>query len=234
MNHFQNGSSLNVVTTAKDDFSGLVDTGISISHLNVNWIIVTCNRDLTFDRLKGLGLFPAKIIYDDGLGIYPAFNLALDAIEEGYVWFLNSGDLCLIQDLKALNLEQAQGSLVLARQFNLETKRLSKLTRFPNLWIRWALRPVPHQSIFFSYESIFGRKFRTDIGLVADQCFIYETLSAFGFVKRKLVTTLFEGFGRGSVGTNFADQVNLFLNRQGSCMRAFVDLLRSGKSWVRK
>jgi hypothetical protein len=228
-----NTKMLTVVTIAKDNFSGLVDTGISISHLDVEWIVVSCDTAVNLASLNALGLFPSQVIRDGGTGIYPAFNMSIPEITGDYVWFLNAGDISLLSKIGDLGIERAKGKTIVARQFNLETKSVSKLSKNPKNWIRFAIRPVPHQAIFFPRISLFKKQYRTDIGIAADQCFIYEILKETGCASLDLIVTLFEGFGRGSKTSDFADNVNYFLNSDGFRIRYVLKRIRAIKAKLR-
>jgi len=91
--------TVNIVTVVKDDLAGIKKTTASIIQQNDNlcWTVVT-PRDATeilayVEQLKVAGIV-TKIIQDDGFGVYPAMNQAIEQCKEDeWLWFLNAGDI---------------------------------------------------------------------------------------------------------------------------------------------
>jgi glycosyltransferase involved in cell wall biosynthesis len=87
-----------VVTVVKDDLTGLQKTARSIlsQTIKVDWVVVTPpTPSETYEYVIELSMQGtiASIIADDGQGVYPAMNKAIDHLPvEGWLWFLNAGD----------------------------------------------------------------------------------------------------------------------------------------------
>jgi hypothetical protein len=86
------------VTVVKDDFLGLQRTEASIRRqtLPLKWLVITpmdssaTYKHVSMLRLEGL---ITNFIPDNGIGIYPAMNLAIQGSpKREWLWFLNAGD----------------------------------------------------------------------------------------------------------------------------------------------
>ena len=90
---------LNIITVCYNDLDGLKSTYNSIDkYLNnkVNWIVIDGN---SADGTKNWLLKKADKIYyyssEIDNGLYFAMNKGIEAAQDGWLWFLNAGDLAL-------------------------------------------------------------------------------------------------------------------------------------------
>jgi len=89
---------VNVVTVVKDDLEGIRRTAKSViqQSILVPWIVVSPRGYPGISEyIEGLKLdgIVVTIIEDDGLGVYPAMNQAINwCAKEDWIWFLNAGD----------------------------------------------------------------------------------------------------------------------------------------------
>jgi hypothetical protein len=90
--------SLIIVTVVKDDLSGLQRTEASIRAQSrpLNWLVITpMDSSTTYQHVSKLRLegLITSYIPDNGGGIYPAMNLAIQESQKSdWLWFLNAGD----------------------------------------------------------------------------------------------------------------------------------------------
>jgi len=87
-----------VVTVVKNDFPGLKKTERSVlsQSIEIDWMIVTpSDRSSTAHHASQLleSGIAKRLVVDNGGGIYPAMNLAMQALSPTeWVWYLNAGD----------------------------------------------------------------------------------------------------------------------------------------------
>jgi len=116
-----------------------------------------------FPNIKAISnCIPAVFVPDQGEGVYQAMNLGISASSGDYLWFLNSGDKCLLTSssfcsfltyLSALSPDSIDGTLLF---FGFQPYGLIRLfsPSFSNfllrLFILLSIMPVSHQNILFS------------------------------------------------------------------------------------
>ena len=194
-------ASLSVVTLYNDNFSELLSTGASLNALTHQWVVVNGGYNNHEQKLKDLGFHDFIYLPGPDSGIYNGFNRGIKSCTGEFVWFLNAGDISVIQS-DAILLSQALSKardLVIFRLYNLETRRHSRRFLIPRLWLKFGISPLPHQAIWFNRKAIqkIG-EFNETIGLIADQEYIYRALCSGRQCFVNKVIAVFEGHGRGS------------------------------------
>lgn len=202
--------NVSVVTIYKDNLSAVIMTGLSISELGFEWIVVNGSDKNNEKELREIFGFDFLYINGPDSGIYDGMNRGVAAATKPWVWILNSGDLCVLTRKDTLYFkDKADLGMVLFKQFNLETRKTSKQT-FAKFFLKTGLRPIPQQSIFFKkIPGEFHSWFRLEDGVCADQTMILRMLTRFQLVKSNKIVTLFEGFGVGSLQSPLDFSLNI-------------------------
>jgi hypothetical protein len=201
---------VSVVTVYKDNLNQVVMTGLSISELGFEWIVVNGGAKNNEKELRQLFGFDFLYINGPDSGIYDGMNRGVAAATKPWVWILNSGDLCVLTCGDSLYFkDKANLGMVLFKQFNLETKKVSK-QNFSKFLLKTGLRPIPQQSIFFKKNpGDYHSWFWLEDGVSADQTMILRMLTRFRLVKSNKLIALFEGFGVGSLETPLDFSLNI-------------------------
>jgi hypothetical protein len=209
----ENKLLLTIITVYKDNLNDLLATAVSLAGGEYEWIIVHGGVDNHSKYLEDLKITNFVYIHGQDDGIYDAMNKGLKTARGRYAWFLNAGDLSLIEDftkITKLIKGMSNSKSIIFRQYNTDSAQLAKVSLWPILSIKWGIRPVPHQAVFFETRhlvSIGG--YRTDIGVWSDQELILRTLRSGGYCKKKNVICAFKGGGVGSVHEeSFESQMN--------------------------
>jgi hypothetical protein len=110
--------SLTIVTVVKDDYLGLQRTEASIRRqtLALKWLVITpLDSSATYHHVSALRLegLITDFIPDNGVGIYPAMNLAIQGSPKNeWLWFLNAGDEFAVDNSAELVLRYVKESKV--------------------------------------------------------------------------------------------------------------------------
>jgi hypothetical protein len=175
--------SVNVVTVVKNDLEGIWRTSKSVIQQNipVHWIIVTPSGypDISayIEGLKLDGLVKA-IIEDDGLGVYPAMNQAIEwCAKEDWIWFLNAGDTFadknsyskVVNAIAKTTKNWVYGGHFLASDSGSIIAEMSTPKQFKSSNQLFSRKYISHQSAIFNTEFLENLKgFNTDYKIAAD------------------------------------------------------------------
>ena len=91
--------SLNVVTICRNNYAELLATATSVAaqtmRTSINWVVVdgASTEPLTKSLLRELELRADTVISRPDNGPYEAMNNGLEAVSDGHVIFMNSGDV---------------------------------------------------------------------------------------------------------------------------------------------
>ncbi len=91
---------LNVITVCKNDLENLKMTYESLnsqSDQEFSWIVIdSLSSDGTVEYLSSLDpKFNFNFYSEKDKGIYDGMNKGISKVHEGFIWFLNSGDICI-------------------------------------------------------------------------------------------------------------------------------------------
>jgi putative colanic acid biosynthesis glycosyltransferase len=194
--------TLSIITIYKDNLRDLLSTAASIVDGEQEWIIVHGGFENHSKILEEQGYKGFLYLHGSDSGIYDAMNRGLAVAKGRFVWFLNAGDLSLVQDFQKFlvdirNMDETKS--IIFRQFNLDTGQLAKISRFPILSIKWGIKPVPHQAVVFSRRNLekIG-DYRLDLNVWGDQELILRALRSSGYERRAKLICAFQGGGVGS------------------------------------
>jgi glycosyltransferase involved in cell wall biosynthesis len=209
---------LSIITVTFNNISGLKRTYESIKKLlnssNLEWIIIDGDsNDGTQDYIIQLyrDISILKFVSEKDSGIYDAMNKGISYSSGDFLWFLNSGDLSLIDTLQNLNFESFKEINV----FNINSLngRLESINWSgvkDNLELLKDFPCIPHQStiikksLFINY-GLYDLKFK----LVADYekfCLFYSKKVEFKFyLNLHLAEFVYDG-----VSSNFKNSKSLY------------------------
>ncbi len=158
----------------KDNLEELILTLLSIyelTHLNVQVIIVNGSAiEIRSETLSLNSKFKFDILNGPDHGIYNGMNRGASIAKGEYLWFLNSGDLSIDNNLIKgiiVILKKVKPDLLIGLQ--LPPLRLSKIAfKFQNKLLKIGARPIPHQSTFVS------KKYFNQLGGYNEKFIIYS------------------------------------------------------------
>ena len=158
----------------KNNLEELILTLLSIrelTHLSVQVIIVNGSViQIPSETLAINSKFEFEILNGPDNGIYNGMNRGASIAKGDYLWFLNSGDLSIDNNLIkgiVVILKKVKPDLLIGLQLPL--LRLSKITfKFQNKLLKIGARPIPHQSTFIS------KKFFNQLGGYDEKFIIYS------------------------------------------------------------
>jgi glycosyltransferase involved in cell wall biosynthesis len=149
---------LSIVVISKGDPEGLRNTLESIPiSVNNEIIVVSGNNSPIEKEIRVYSKHPEMIVLEGpDFGIYPAMNRGIYAARGKFIWFLNSGDVSLLQkksDLEKLTRRVKKAKWLIALQ-----KPKSKFPVVSLACSRFMLlsgiKPIPHQSTIFDRETL--------------------------------------------------------------------------------
>lgn len=189
-------SSSDIITT----LSPLTDT---LSDPRVEFVVVTPLPNVA----SVSSCISAVFVSDQGEGVYQAMNLGISAARGDYLWFLNSGDECLLNrsgfssllsTLSSQRLKAAQSSLLLYgfQPPGAYKPWLSSLTIvFLRLLAMLSIMPVSHQNILFlrAYHKPFSTRYKYSCDFEALIDFMLVSECDISFASRKPIAKLSAG-----------------------------------------
>lgn len=193
-------SKLTIVIPSFNNYADLEKTLTSIVQPKREKIeIIIVDSSINHDQVRSLvALFSSryKCLYVDPLGVYNAMNKVLSTLAEGYVLFLNSGDVLLVDiDSILLVLKRTKSQVIIFRQ-NTYYKGEYIYTFNPNLYSIW-----PHQSTVYKADlhGQFGF-YDEKATIVADQLF-FKKLKLSQEVTKELSDYILAGYDLSGISS---------------------------------
>lgn len=176
---------LSIITVTYRDLDGLSRTLDSLRPLranmndNVELIIVDGGTGDGFHEVVSGLTGRVKTVSGPDKGIYDAMNKGLRLSDGEFVWFLNGGDECTIQQIDAFvdSLTRARGSMAFAG-YTLDTGfgRTSRKPRAASYI--WHGLPTSHQAIFYPGDLVRSHEYDLNYQIVGDYELTARILSA--------------------------------------------------------
>lgn len=156
---------LNIITVCFNDLSGLKSTYKSIATYldnKVKWIVIDGNST---DGTKNWLSKNAETIHyyssEKDEGLYFAMNKGIEAAEDGWLWFLNAGDLALNSAFEIANTKLSQFDLCYGDAMDIN-KGKRYLKKAKEISQNSQTLFTHHQSIFYNKRFIDSYRLRYD------------------------------------------------------------------------
>jgi putative colanic acid biosynthesis glycosyltransferase len=164
---------LSIVTINYRNLEGLKNTFQSLlsqkNQVDFEWVVVDGkSEDGTKEWLGGLTTsFKMHFVSEADRGIYHAMNKGIEMASNGYVLFLNSGDIFF--DASSVTLICGNISLHHPVDLILFGFRYSNTDRYPKpLWWRFWSLPTSHQAMIYSRSLLLKNKYNEKYSLGGD------------------------------------------------------------------
>ena len=225
-----------IITVVKDNPNAFLETYNSVCEsyiygLNVqSWIIkLSDQNDTSLSLTNSLPAY-AKVYYEVDSGIYDAFNVAIDNIEdkhkEEFVLFLNAGDTLIPQSAKSLNLviEACKGYYqIIIGSSKIKGKTEGYVKPIPSIIGVGGLN-FCHQSILYEAKLLVVNKYPLNCRIAGDYAhflklkgkptlttdFCFTNYSLDGISERNLLKTRLDNFKAGIDFYGVKEIYNLF------------------------
>ena len=197
---------LNIVTIVKDDIVAISKTILSVKtatipkNTKISHLICVGNADESFiDQILGISSEYVKIVSTKDSGIYNAMNIGLSHVRDGWVMFLNGGDVLFSKEslVKIFEAIETSNSSYIQLQ-TLIGNKVSPAKKFSRFQHYLGRKMHAHPSFLFKYEPQFLKWFDESYKIVGDFKFILELTRKSKVDFKASTVAMFEGGGVSS------------------------------------
>lgn len=197
---------LNIVTIVKDDIVAISKTIQSVKtaripkDITIRHLICTGYGDEFFiEQILGISSDYVKIVSTKDSGIYNAMNIGLSQVRNGWVMFLNGGDVLFSKESVVDILEAIETSnssyIQLQTLIGDKVSPGKKFSRFQHYLGR---KMHAHPSFLFKYDPKFLKWFDESYKIAGDFKFILELTRNSKIDFKEKIVAMFEGGGVSS------------------------------------
>jgi glycosyltransferase involved in cell wall biosynthesis len=165
--------NLTVISITYNNYHNLLKTYESLknqSDLNFKWLVVDGgSKDETLNFLNTLEApFEFNFISENDSGIYDAMNKGASKIKDGYIWYLNAGDITYNSNSISIINNNLSGDICIFRVAYERNGKIFFSNNNPTLQNTVLLMPVCHQGIIYSKNAL-RNGFNLKYKIAADQ-----------------------------------------------------------------
>ncbi len=206
---------LSIITITLNNYEGLIRTYNSIKTIissEIEWVIIDGGSDdETMNFLNELNADERiNITSERDKGIYDAMNKGIKISSGEYIWFLNSGDISLINSMEDINFNNlGQINVFNIRALNSDIKYIKWRGLTNNLDLIKVYPCIPHQSTIFEKTifELYGN-YKLDYSIVSDYekyCLFYSQGVEFKFFKDQTLA----GFVNDGISSKFNNSLKI-------------------------